>query len=176
GVQTCALPIYRPAIAIAYKMPDRGTPEYYAMGLIDQMLVQGQDSKLYSKLVQEKGYTGNVSGGINYLGNMFNYNGPMLWMADLVHDATVPADSIIAVVDEAIGELSNVTSEDTELAIVKLRSDLYSILGGNGIGRADLLATFALFDDDPSRINSIESEFRKITPDIIKKTVEEYLR
>lgn len=166
----------KPAIAIAYKMPDRGTPEYYAMGLIDQIMLQGQDSKLFNKLVQEKGYTGNVDGGINYLGNMYNYNGPMLWMADLVHDATVPADSIIAVVDEAIGELANVTSEDTELAIVKLRSDLYSILGGNGIGRADLLATFALFDDDPSRINSIESEFRKITPDIIKKTVEEYLR
>ena len=166
----------KPAIAIAYKMPDRGTPEYYAMGLIDQILLQGQDSKLFNKLVQERGYTGNVDGGINYLGNMFNYNGPMLWMADLVHDATVPADSIVAVFDETIGELSNITSEDTELAIVKLRSSLYSILGGNGIGRADLLASFALFDDDPSRINSIENEFRKITPDVIKKTVEEYLR
>jgi predicted Zn-dependent peptidase len=166
----------KPAIAIAYKMPDRGTPEYYAMGLIDQIMLQGQDSKLFNKLVQEKGYTGSVDGGINYLGNMYNYNGPMLWMADLVHDATVPADSIIAVVDEAISELANVTTEDTELAIVKLRSALYSTLGGNGIGRADLLATFALFDDDPSRINSIEGEFRKITPDIIKNTVEEYLR
>jgi predicted Zn-dependent peptidase len=166
----------KPAIAIAYKMPDRGTPEYYAMGLIDQIMLQGQDSKLFNKLVQEKGYTGSVDGGINYLGNMYNYNGPMLWMADLVHDATVPADSIIAVVDEAISELANVTTEDTDLAIVKLRSALYSTLGGNGIGRADLLATFALFDDDPSRINSIENEFRKITPDIIKNTVEEYLR
>ncbi len=166
----------KPAFAIAYKMPERGTPEYYAMGLIDQILLQGQDSKLFNKLVQEKGYTASVDGGINYLGNMFNYNGPMLWMADLVHDATVPADSIVAVFDEAIGELANVTSDDTELAIVKLRSSLYSILGGNGIGRADLLASFALFDDDPSRINSIENEFRKITPDVIRKTVEEYLR
>lgn len=166
----------KPAIAIAYKMPDRGTPEYYAMGLIDQIMLQGQDSKLFNKLVQEKGYTGSVDGGINYLGNMYNYNGPMLWMADLVHDATVPADSIVTVFDEAIGELANVTSEDTDLAIVKLRSALYSTLGGNGIGRADLLASFALFDDDPSRINTIEEEFRKITPDVIKKTVTEYLR
>jgi predicted Zn-dependent peptidase len=39
-----------------------------------------------------------------------------------------------------------------------------------------LLASFALFDDNPGRINSIENEFRKITPDIIKKTVQEYLR
>ena len=166
----------KPAIAIAYKMPQRNTPEYYAMGLIDQILLQGQDSKLYGKLVQEKGYTGNVSGGINYLGNMYNYNGPMLWMANLIHDASVNADSIVGVFDSAIAELSTVSQEDTDLAIVKLRSDLYSTLGGNGVGRADLLASFALFDDDPSRINTLENEFRKITPDVIKKTVDEYLR
>lgn len=166
----------KPAIAVAYKMPERNTPEYYAMGLIDQMLVQGQDSKLYGKLVQEKGYTGNLSGGINYLGNMYNYNGPMVWMFDLIYDATVPADSIVKELDQSIAELANVTKEETDLAIIKLRSDLYSTLGGNGIGRADLLASFALFDDDPSRINTIESEFRKITPEVIKKTVTEYLR
>ena len=69
----------KPAIAISYKMPPRNTPEYYAMGLIDQIMVQGQDSRLYQALVQQKGYTGNVSGGINIgLGNMFDYNGPML--------------------------------------------------------------------------------------------------
>jgi predicted Zn-dependent peptidase len=63
-------------------MPDKHTPEYYAMGLIDQMLAKGNDSKLYQALVQEKGYTSTVSGGINYLlGNMFDYNGPMLWMS-----------------------------------------------------------------------------------------------
>ena len=166
----------KPAIAIAYKMPQRNTPEYYAMGLIDQILLQGQDSKLFGKLVQEKGYTGNVSGGINYLGNMFNYNGPMLWMANLIYDASVNADSIISVFDSAIGELSTVSQEDTELAIVKLRSDFYSTLGGTGVGRADLLASFALFDDDPSRINTLENEFRKITPEVIKKTADEYLR
>lgn len=166
----------KPAIAIAYKMPERNTPEYYAMGLIDQLLVQGQDSKLHEKLVQDKGYTGGVSGGINYLGNMYNYNGPMLWMADLIHDATVPSDSIIAVFDKAIGELSNVSQEDVDLAIIKLRSDLYSTLGGNGFGRADLLASFALFDDDPSRINTLEKEFKKVTPELIKKTAAEYLR
>lgn len=166
----------KPALAVAYKMPDRNTPEYYAMGLIDQILLQGQDSKLSTKLVQEKGYTANVSGGINYLGNMFNYNGPMVWMADLVYDQNVSADSIIHVFDEAVGELANVSKEDTDLAIVKLRSSFYNTIGGNGVGRADLLAVFALFDDDPSRINNLEDEFRKITPELIRKTAAEFLR
>jgi zinc protease len=167
----------KPAIAIAYKMPDRNTPEYYAMGLIDQLLVQGSDSKLHQKLVQENGYTGEVSGGINYLGNMFNYNGPMLWMTHLIHDAEVSPDSIVQQVDEAVAELNSISDEQLNLAIVKMRSSLYDNLSELfGFGTADLLASFALFDDNPSRINTLENQFRKITPKIVKKTVEEYLR
>ena len=45
-----------------------------------------------------------------------------------------------------------------------------------GFGRADLLASFALFDDNPQMINQIEANFRKVTPKIIKKTAKEYLR
>jgi zinc protease len=33
----------RPAIAMAWHMPPRNTPEFYAMGLIDQILLQGED-------------------------------------------------------------------------------------------------------------------------------------
>jgi zinc protease len=167
----------KPAIAVAYKMPERNTPEFYAMGLIDQLLVKGSDSKLYQKLVQEKGYTGSLNGGINYLGSMFNYNGPMVWMTDLVHDANISADSIIAQVDNSVAELNNVTQEDLDLALVKVRSSLYDDMGSFfGFGRADLLACFALFDDDPSRINKLETEFKKVTPELIKKTVQEYLQ
>ena len=35
---------------------------------------------------------------------------------------------------------------------------------------------FALFDDDPARINRIEAEFRKVTPALMQKTAQEYLR
>jgi predicted Zn-dependent peptidase len=45
-----------------------------------------------------------------------------------------------------------------------------------GVGRADLLACFALFDNDPNKINQIEANFRKVTPALIQKTAKEYLR
>lgn len=164
----------KPALAFAYKMPDRNSPQYYAMGLIDQLLVQGQDCKLYQSIVQDKGYAGAVNGGINYLGNMYNYNGPMVWMADVTYDATVSPDSIMAEVDKAVAGLDGVTQDDLDLALIKTRSQLYDVLG-TGFGRADLLASFALFDDDPSRINALEEAFKKITPDDIRKTAKEFL-
>ncbi|HEU4472239.1 MAG TPA: pitrilysin family protein [Flavisolibacter sp.] len=167
----------KPALAVGYKMPERNTPEYYAMGLIDQILVQGQDSKLYELLVQKKGYSAGVSGGINIgLGNMFDYNGPMLWVSNLTYDSTVTSDEIIAQYDKAVAELNNVTAEDLQLALVKIRSGLYDAMGGNfGIGKVNLLACFALFDDDPSRINRLENEFKKVTPELVRKTAQQYL-
>ena len=48
--------------AIGYHMPDRGTPEWYAFGLIDQILAQGGDSRLYqTSSSSKKGLTGGVS-------------------------------------------------------------------------------------------------------------------
>jgi predicted Zn-dependent peptidase len=42
-------------------------------------------------------------------------------------------------------------------------------------GRANLLAAFALFDDDPRRINSILSELDKVTLDDVKAAAAKWL-
>ena len=170
----------RPALAVGYHVPSRNTPEYFAMGLIDQLLVQGQDSRLYQAIVQKRGLAGSVSGGTNVgLGNMFDIKGPTLWTVYLIHDADKPADEILKVIDEEITRLQTtpVTPEELALAIVKRRSRLYADSESLvGFGRANLLASFAMFDDDPARINSLEDEFRKVTPELILKTAKEYLR
>src|SRR5262249_5469343 len=93
----------RPALAFSYHMPPRKSPEYYAMGLLDQMLLQGSDSLLYQELVKKKGYTGEVSGGINAdLGDMFDYDGPMLWTASLFHDVGVKPAQILSAIDTVV--------------------------------------------------------------------------
>ena len=170
----------KPALGFAYHMPARNTPEYYAMGLIDQLLVQGEDSLLHQELVKKKAYTSEVGGGINYLlGNMFNYAGPMLWMGSLIHEPTSSTDEILSTMDAVIARLQQTPVEQARIdrALVKLRSSLYDELAQlNGVGTADFLACFALFDDDPSRLNRLESEFRTVTPALIQKTAQEYLR
>jgi predicted Zn-dependent peptidase len=169
----------RPALAVAYHMPDRNTPEYYAMGLIDQLLVQGDDSLLYQELVKKRAFSGEVSGGINMLGNMFNYKGPMLWTVSLIHDSASKPDDIVNAMESVIAPLRTKPVDQALLdrALVKFRSSLYDDLGAlNGFGRADMLASFALFDDNPSRINDIEAQLRKVTPALVQKTAAEYLR
>lgn len=169
----------RPALAVSYHMPDRNTPEYYAMGLIDQLLLQGDNSLLHDELVKRRGYTDNVEGGINMLGNMFNYRGPMLWTAYLFHDSTVKPEEIVSAMESQIAPLRETPVEQAMLdrALIKMRSSFYDSLGDfNGFGRADMLASFALFDDNPAQINDVEAQFEKVTPQLIQKTAAEYLR
>jgi zinc protease len=169
----------RPALAFSYHMPPRETPEYYAMGLLEQILAQGKDSALYQALVQKNGLTGNVSGGINDLGNMFDIKGPVLFTVSLFYDKDKSADQILKVVDEEIEKVRTapVDKETLARARVKARSSFYDGIDGFfGFGKADLLCSFALFDDDPGKINGIEGEFRKVTPELIQKTAQEYLR
>lgn len=168
----------KPAIAVAYHMPERNSSEYYAMGLLDQILVQGDNALLRQKLVNEKGYTAGVNGGINYLGNMFNYNGPMQWMFNFTYDNETTEEDVVTAIDEVINNLkTTITQETIDAALVKQRSQLYDNVGGTfGLGRADLLCSFALFDDNPTKINDIEDEFKKVTPELINKTIDDYLR
>jgi predicted Zn-dependent peptidase len=169
----------RPAIAVGYHMPDRNTPDYYAMVLIDSLLIEGDDSLLHQELVQQRGLTGSVNGGINLLGNAYDYDGPMLFIMNMIYDPATSPDTILDAMGGVIEPLRSkpVDQKTLDRARIKLRSDLYDTIGGQGgFGLVDLLASFALFDDNPARINSLVAEFEKVTPAQIQKTAQEYLR
>jgi len=169
----------RPALAIGYHMPERNTPEYYAMGLLEQMLVEGDDSLLYKELAQKRGITDSVEGGINMLGNMFDYGGPMLLAADVRYDPSTKPDDVLKAMDAAIDPLreKQVDAQLLERSKVKLRSSMYDAMGrSGGLGLTDMLASFALFDDNPARVNTLDEKFEQVTPELILKTAKEYLR
>jgi zinc protease len=169
----------RPAIGVAYHVPDRNTPEYYAMILLEEMLAEGDDSILHQELVQKRGFTGSVEAGINALGNPYNYQGPMLFIADLIYDPATKPDAIVQAMDGVIEPLraKPVDQKTLDRALVKARSDLYDTFGQQGgFGLVDILASFALFDDNPARVNTLVSQLEKVTPELLQKTAQEYLR
>ena len=168
----------RPAIGIAYHVPPRNTPEWYAFGLLDQLLAQGPDSRLYDALVRQRGLTGGIVAGINPLGTMYDVNGPTLWVVSAVHDTATAPDSLLAVFERVLTPLREapVDRATIDRAVLKIRSALINTIeNASDIGRAGLLASFALFDDDPGRINRLEAAFAKVTPALLQRTAQEYL-
>jgi len=125
--------------------------------------------------VQKAGLTGDVNGGINQLGNIYNINGPTLLVGSLFYDKDKSPDEILKVIDAEVEKLRTAPVDKATLdrALVKMRSDLYDTM--DGFGRADLLASLAIFYDDPAMINQLEGKLRAVTPELLQKTAREYL-
>ena len=151
------------------------------MGLLDQVLLQGDDALLHQELVSRRGFTGGIDGGINFLGHMHNAQTPLLWCSELVHDRDVSADVILDAFDTVVERVRTepLSSAVLERALVKARASLYSTINDTsypGYGRADLLASFELFEGDAAQVNTIEQRFAAVTPELVMETAREYLR
>ncbi len=169
----------RPALAVAYHLPPRNSPAFYAFALIDQILRQGHDSALYRSLVRDKGLTAQIDGGINLLGNQFDYFGPMLWIVSAFYDSDRQPDKLVTAIEAAIAPLRDqpVSAATLARARIKMRSYLYGLVEENQrISLLSMLAASALFDDDAEAINRLEGELMKVTPELIQFTAREYLR
>jgi predicted Zn-dependent peptidase len=170
----------RPALAVAYHAPPPRSPQYWAMGIIDQILVHGRDSWFYDALVRQRAVTEDVDGGISARhGSMYTVNGPNFWSAFIYFDRGQSPDSVLAYMDHEIDRLRSLPVDESTLrrAITKARANFYAELNaGRGEGRTDMLGQLALFDDDPGRINRIEAELRSVTPALVLATAREYLR
>jgi predicted Zn-dependent peptidase len=100
-------------------------------------------------------------------------------IADVKYDPTASADTVLAAMDTAINPLLTkpVDKQLLDRSRVKLRSSLYDTMGQfAGFGLLDILSSLALFDDDPAKINNLIPQFDQVTPELIQKTAQEYLR
>ncbi len=169
----------QPALAFAYHVPERGTDEWYAFALIHEMMAGGDDSRLYRALVQDGGYASEIFGGINMMGPLFAYQGPMLWTVALIHDDAGQRSAIMNDASAQIEALRTAPVDPAELerARTKLLSGLYDTLDdATRISITELLAAFAMFDDDPQRIHELEARFAAVTPDLVQQVAQDYLR
>jgi zinc protease len=170
-----------PAVAFGYHLPDRMTRDFFALSLLDPLLVSDESAKLYQALIKENQIASDVSGGFNYgLGNNFDYNGPMLYAFRVDYRPDLKGADVLKVVDKVIAAVQEhgVTEEELKQAKVNFRSSfLESLEGGTipGFGRSDLLAALALYDDDPNRINTILGELDKITAADVREAARKYL-
>jgi len=67
---------------------------------------------------------------------MFDYSGPMLWMAQAFHDSTTSSDKLLAAIDTVIERVRKEGLDQATLdrARVKMRSGLPPALKSMGIG------------------------------------------
>jgi zinc protease len=170
-----------PAIAIGYVMPQRRTPEWYAMALLDQALHGGRAGRIHRELVLERLMAVEADGGID---DIFGYNGPTQMTTRILHKPEISADATVAAFDAIVQEVqqNGVSEDELQQLKVKWRSDYFSTLeGGRGgfmprYGLMHLLAYFTLFDNEPELVNTILEGFTRVTKEEIQVVAKKYLR
>ncbi len=166
-----------PALAFGVHLPDQQSPDY-APAVLLNLILQGDDgSRFYERLVKGKEISIDWAGGINFdLGNEFDYDGPMLMVSRTTYKPGHTAAEIMHEVDAVVRDLQQhgPTPREVADAKVRFRSSYYDGLETTG-GRANLLASFALFRDDPSLINRVLPLFDAVTAAQIQAVARKYL-
>jgi predicted Zn-dependent peptidase len=165
-----------PALATGYHLPPQNSPDFPAMALLVQILQGDDSSRWYQRLVKEKELTLDLSGGLNYFGNEFDYTGPMIMTTRTTYKPGHTADEIVREMDAVIAEITSKGIAEKELADAKVRyrSNFYSQLEST-FGRTHLLSALALFRDDPQQINSLLTPFENVTVAQVKAAAAKYL-
>ncbi|HEU4766057.1 MAG TPA: pitrilysin family protein [Pyrinomonadaceae bacterium] len=165
-----------PALATGYHLPPQNSPDFPAMALLVQILQAGEGSRWYQRLVKDKELTLDLTGGLNYFGNEFDYTGPMIMTTRTTYKLGHTADEVLREMDAVVAEIATKGITDKELANAKVRyrSNFYSQLE-DSMGKAHLLSALALFRDGPQQINSLLTPFENVTAAQIKSAAAKYL-
>jgi len=169
-----------PAMAIAYVMPARRTPDWYAMALLDQALHGGRAGRTHRELVLEKQIAVEADGGVD---DIFGFNGPAQMTTRILHKPEYTDETTLEAFDAVIREVQQhgIPEDELQHLKVKWRSDYYSTLeGGRGgymprYGLMHLLACFTLFDNEPELVNSILDGFLAVKREDIQRVAKKYL-
>jgi predicted Zn-dependent peptidase len=165
-----------PALATGYHIPPQNSPDFPALALLVQILQGDDSSRWYQRLIKEKELTLDLTGGLNYFGNEFDYTGPMIMTTRTTYKPGHTADEVLREMDAVVAEVATTSVNEKELADAKVRfrSNFYSQLESS-FGKSHLLSALALFRDDPGQINSLLTPFENVTAAQIKAVAAKYL-
>ena len=159
-----------PAFVLGWKIPPRRTPDFYALSLAADLLFEGDSSRLYQKLVKGDESVVSIQGGID------ERRGPS---ALYIFALPKPGEEVAKIRDQIFTEIrdlrkSGPSAEEME----KLRNSLCNdVVRGrqSTMYRAQRMAEYALYDNDPTLMDSELELYLSITPEQIRSSVERYL-
>ena len=160
-----------PRIDMAYKIPDSSSPDQDALEVLSTVLSGGRSSRFYEQILRQKQLSsGPVSAGPD------GARGPGLFMVV----ATVAPGKSVSDLEMAIdAETERIKAgpiEDWEMQKARnaARSGLVGSLGSS-LSRAVQLGQYALFDNEPGKINTRADAIAKVTAADVQRVAKQYL-
>ena len=166
-----------PALSLAWKIPPRRTPDFYAIALLKSILCDGESARLYQRLVKDRAVCLEVQGTLEAR------RGPGQIAVFAIHKPDAKADDVQTIVEAEIGRIKSEGVSAEELTKVKNQFRLDRFLSGSegeysslqtALGRALALGEFTMFDGDPALINTGISGYLAVTAEQIRDVARKY--
>ncbi len=159
-----------PAFILGWKIPQRRTPDYNALWLAGRLISQGESSRLYQKLVKGE------ESVLQLVSFTDERRGPSSF---LVFAIPKPGKDLSKIRETIMNEIKDMaTNGPTAEEMQKLHNNLISDavrFRQSSLARAQVIAEFALYDGDPTLVNSELETLLSVTPAQIKEAVGKYL-
>ncbi|HYY57312.1 MAG TPA: pitrilysin family protein, partial [Pyrinomonadaceae bacterium] len=159
-----------PAFLLGWKLPARRTPDFYALSLASDLLVGGESSRLYQKLIKGDESLVSLQGGIE------ERRGPSSLTLFMIPK---PGRGAAQIRQTVMGEIKRLATEGPSAEeMEKLQNNLRN--GAvrerqSSLSRAQRLAEFALYDNDPNLFNTEFERYMLVTAAQIKDAVARHL-
>ena len=159
-----------PRLDMAYKIPPSSSPDTDALNVLSTILSNGRSSRFYEAIVRQKELATQVNA---YATEM---RGPALFNIVAIAALGKSLADIEAAVEAEIERVKSGAIEGWEMekARTGARRNLVSSLGSS-LQRAILLSQYALFYDDPNRINTRADSIAKVSAADVQRVARQYL-
>lgn len=159
-----------PAFLIGWKIPERRTPDFYALYLAGKILYDGDSSRLYQKLVKGE------ESVIQLFGFTDERRGPSSIFVGAIPKPDKDLSKIRETIQKEIHDLAahGPTAEEMEKIENQLVNDSVR-MRQSSMSRAQAIAEFALYDGDATLINSELDDLLAVKAEHIRHAVGVYL-
>ncbi len=159
-----------PNLTVAYKIPQAGDPDYYALAVLQSVLADGKTSRLYQALVEQQLAT-QVSAS-----SLDGFDPGLLYLSAVAAAKTDPArleKALLAEVDKLVKD--GVTAEELQKVknqkLVNLYREQETING-----KAQQLGNYEVFFGDYRKLFDAPAAYEKLTPADIQAVAAKYLK
>jgi predicted Zn-dependent peptidase len=159
-----------PAIMLGWKVPPRRTVDFYALSLASDLLLDGDSSRLYQRLVKDEESVVGIQGGLG------ERRGPSTLYVFAIPKPGHSTEEIRATIHEEIERLAREGPTADEME--KLRNTLLNDAvrsRQSTLFRAQRLAEYALYDGDPLLVNTELERYLAVVPEEIRDVIGKYL-
>jgi predicted Zn-dependent peptidase len=164
-----------PAVAAAWKVPERGSRDQAPMAVLAELLAGSDASLFYQGIVKGRQIALNVN-AMYGLVSPWEYGGPTVLTVFALYKPGSSADAVLAAMDEEIAKVAKNGVDEATLKRVKtsMLSDWNNQME-NFLSRADTLAKLQTIWGDANVANKIPGWIEGVTSDDIKRVAATYL-